>query len=150
MQRRLGAIAAAIGMVLTIIVNLLKLEELLGWPIAYWNVIFMVLVLIGFLAVYFSIEEIRKEIEGKVYGQVRKDIEALNLEGNEAIKGRIDDVSSGDANLIVLMDIEMGWKHGHGDLTGLFADRASGVPLNELMIRDCSQCGIPRNKKSRK
>lgn len=149
MQRRLGAIVAAIGMVLTIIVNLQELEELMGWPIAYWNVVFMVLVLIGFLAVYFSIEEIRKEIEEKVYQQVKKDIEGVKT--GEAIKGSLDSVSLSDRYLIIALSISMGINHKHGgDLVGLLADRASGVPLNELMTRECSVCGIPRNKKSKR
>jgi hypothetical protein len=149
MQRRLGAIVAAIGMVLTIIVNLLKLEELLGWPITYWNVVFMVLVLVGFLAVYFSIEEIKKEITEKVYQQMRKDIEVLKA--SEPLKGSLDSVSLADKYFIISLSIGMSINHVHGgDLQGLLADRASGVPLNELMTRECSICGIPRNKKSDK
>lgn len=141
-------ILEAINAVIAIIVNIQNLE-LPGLPIVYLNYIFIGLFFVGFLALYINNEKVKREIEQKVYEQVRKDIEVLNLKGNDVFKGRIDDVSSGDANLIVLMDIEMGWNHGHGDLTGLFADRASGFPLNELMARNCNQCGMPRNKKSK-
>jgi len=63
--------------------------------------------------------------------------------------GRLEDVSPADVDLILLMSIELAGKHGHNDLTGLLADRASGVPLNELKIKPCSQCGIPRNQNSK-
>jgi hypothetical protein len=141
-------ILEAINAIIAIIVNIEHLE-LAGLGVVYLNYIFIGLFVAGFLLLYINSEKVKKEIEHKVYAQVRKDIEALGLKGNEVLKGRIDDVSSGDRDLIVLMDIEMGWKHGHGDLTGLFADRASGVPLNELMARNCNQCGMPRNEKSK-
>jgi hypothetical protein len=123
--------------------------DLPGLPVVYLNYIFIGLFVAGFLALYINSENVKKEIEQKVYEQVRKDIEVLGLKGNGVLAGRMDDISSGDTDLILLMDIEMGWKHGHGDITGLFADRASGVALNELVARNCSQCGIPRNKKSK-
>lgn len=63
--------------------------------------------------------------------------------------GRLENISEGDAYLIIAMGIELGSKHGWNDLTGLLADRASGVPLNKLKTNPCSQCGIPRNKKGR-
>jgi len=63
--------------------------------------------------------------------------------------GRLEDVSPQDAKLILAMSIELASKHGYNDLTGLFADRANGVPLNELKTRPCSQCGIPRNQKGK-
>lgn len=147
MQRQLGATVAAIGMILSIMVNLLRLEEILGWPIASWNVVFMGLVLIGFLVVYFSIEGIRKEIEEKVYQQVRKDVERVVT--GKSIRGSLDSVSLSDRHFIIGLSVRMGINHKHGgDLQGLLADRASGVPLNELMTRECSICGIPRNRKS--
>jgi len=66
------------------------------------------------------------------------------------IAGRLEDVSPQDANLILLMSIDLEARHGHNDITALLADRASNVPLNELKTRLCSQCGIPRNQKSKK
>jgi hypothetical protein len=64
------------------------------------------------------------------------------------IAGRLDDVSQADSEFILAKSIELEAIHGHNDLLGLFADRASGVPLNELSTRPCTHCGIPRNQKS--
>jgi len=63
------------------------------------------------------------------------------------IAGRLEDISQGDALWIVARSIEMQTFHGHDDLLELLADRASGIPLNELMTKPCSRCGISRNKK---
>jgi len=35
--------------------------------------------------------------------------------------------------------------HGHLDLNGMLADRASGTPLNKLMSLKCSRRQQPRN-----
>ena len=59
--------------------------------------------------------------------------------------GRLEDISQGDALWIMARSIEMQASHGHNDLLELLADRASGVPLNELMTKPCSHCGVPRN-----
>lgn len=142
-------ILEAINAVIAIIFNIEQLD-LAGQRIVYLNYVFIGLFVAGLLALYINSEKVKKEIGQNVYEQVRKDIEVLGMKGKETLKGRMDDISPGDADLIVLMDIEMGWKHGHDDVTGLFADRASGVPLNELMGRNCSQCGMPRNKKSKR
>ena len=63
--------------------------------------------------------------------------------------GTLENVSPQDTRLILLMSIGVDSRHGYNDLTGLFADRASGVPLNELKTRPCSQCGIPRNQRGK-
>lgn len=104
----------------------------------------------------------QKEIIVKQNADITKlehDIELLRQERAEAIKpdlleklkatGRLEDISRGDALWIMGKTILMQTSHGHDDFWGLTADRASGVPLNELMARPCSQCGIPRNQKSK-
>lgn len=64
--------------------------------------------------------------------------------------GSIESVTAGDVSFIVSrLGIPMSWDHGHGDIEGLIADRASGIPLNELMQRACSRCGVPRNQGGR-
>ena len=63
--------------------------------------------------------------------------------------GRVEDISQGDIDVLFLMSIELEGRHGYNDCTGLLADRASGVPLNELKTRPCSQCGIPRNQRGK-
>ena len=75
--------------------------------------------------------------------------EAIKPDLLEKLKatGKLEDISPEEANLILAMSIELDSRHGYNDLTGLFADRASGIPLNELKTRPCSQCGIPRNQR---
>jgi hypothetical protein len=91
--------------------------------------------------------------------KLERDIEILRREYTETIKpeilkklkatGRLEDVSQEDSLWIVARGIEMQASHGYNDVMGLFADRASGVPLNELMTKPCSDCGVPRNQRGK-
>jgi hypothetical protein len=63
---------------------------------------------------------------------------------------KLGSVTSEDKKLIQLMAVNMKSVHGHMDLTGMVSDRANGMPLDELMLKECSKCGVPRNKKGRK
>lgn len=101
------------------------IPPLLGWPIVAGCVITAVAL-------------IRHGKRGRNLEQTR-----------ELITGRLEDVSPVESEFILAMSIELQSIHGYNDLTGLFADRASGVPLNELKTRPCSQCGIPRNQKGK-
>jgi hypothetical protein len=141
-------ILEAINTVIAIIVNVQRLE-LPGLPLGYSNYVFIGLFFLGFLAIYVNSEKMKRDIQDKVYEQVKKDIEVLKP--IEPLKGSLDSISSADRWFIVSLSIEMGLRHVHGgDLQGLLADRASGIPLNELMARNCSVCGIPRNNQSKK
>ena len=64
-------------------------------------------------------------------------------------EGSLDTVTAQDRLLIEAMAMDMIITHGHMDMLGLLADRASGIPLNELMTRNCSECGIPRNQRGK-
>lgn len=80
--------------------------------------------------------------------------EAIKTDLTEALEklkatGRVEGISQGDIDVILLMSIELEGRHGYNDFTGLLADRASGVPLNELKTRPCSQCGVPRNQRGK-
>lgn len=118
--------------------------------------IYTLIILLGFglsMMVWGIIEWARKT------RQQKQTIELLKQERTEAIKsdlfgklkttGRAEDISQGDIDVILLMSIELEGRHGYNDFTGLLADRASGVPLNELKTRPCSQCGIPRNQRGK-
>jgi hypothetical protein len=141
-------ILEVINAVVAIIVNGQRVE-LPGLPLGYSNYVFTGLFFIGFLAIYVNSERMKRDIRDKVYEQVKKDIEVLKP--IEPLKGSLDSISSADRWFIVSLSIEMGLRHVHGgDLQGLLADRASGIPLNELMARNCSVCGVPRNKQSKR
>jgi hypothetical protein len=88
-----------------------------------------------------------------VYGLVTNNSSLIGVKTRAKERPRIDggteNISPEDANLILAMSIELDSIHGYNDLTGLFADRASGIPLNELKTRPCSQCGVPRNQRGK-
>ena len=68
----------------------------------------------------------------------------------EPQEGSFDSVTTQDRQFIISqLAVPMIWQHGHMDIEGLLADRASGIALNKLLVRNCSQCGTPRNKKSK-
>jgi hypothetical protein len=79
----------------------------------------------------------------------REEVHRQEMVSIKPQKGSLDTVTSQDRMLITSMAMDMILKHGHMDLTGLLADRASGIPLNELMTRNCSDCGIARNRKGK-
>lgn len=66
--------------------------------------------------------------------------------------GSLNSVTTQDRQLILKMAIDMQIAHGHNDFIGMLADRASGVPLNKIMSRECSECndGSLRNKKAKR
>jgi len=84
----------------------------------------------------------------RAYRAKTKSREDSQLE-KPGITGKLEDVSPVESEFILAKSIELDAVHGHNDLLGLFADRASGVPLNELSTRPCSQCGIPRNQRGK-
>jgi hypothetical protein len=63
---------------------------------------------------------------------------------------KLREVTPQDKKAIELMDIRMTGTHGHMDLTGLLSDRASGIPLNDLIEKPCSKCGVQRNKRGKR
>ena len=111
------------------------MPPVIGWPVV------IVFVIIGIVLI----------IHGRRGNNVRqgKETDSLEAIANEPQAGSLDTVTRQDRLLIQGMAVSMITTHGHMDLIGLLADRASGIPLNELMTRNCSDCGIPRNQKSR-
>ena len=88
----------------------------------------------------------KAELHNSLLSELRR--EGKSVETVARLKGSLDDVPAQDKLLIQAMAIDMTIAHGHLDLDGLLADRASGIPLNELKQRPCSVCGIPRDRKS--
>jgi hypothetical protein len=122
--------------------------QLLGIPTEWWNIICLVVVFVGFIGLTLIYQRSENTIKQNIYAQVRQDIEK-ELKKIKPQEGSLNNVTSQDRALIKLMAFEMRWIHGHIDLHGLLADRASGVPLNELMGGNCQVCGMPRNRKSK-
>ena len=83
---------------------------------------------------------------GREQLEVNQSLSRLDIKKQD---GSIESVTEGDLAFLSGLMITMKWDHGHPDIEGLLADRASGVPLNELKTRNCSRCGVPRNKKGR-
>jgi len=101
----------------------------------------------GGLIVYGLIKEASKE-KLQVTEVITKENLTAILEKLKG-RGRLEDISPVEADLILAMSIELESTHGYNDITGLLADRASDVPLNELKARPCSHCGIPRNQRGK-
>jgi hypothetical protein len=131
-SEKYGIAIALIGMALAVTQGMTGvIPPLLGWPIVAGC-------LVAATALIIRGKRDRQEIGSQ---------ETANIKSR--ITGSLEGVSPEDANLIVAMGIEMEVMHGYNDITGLFADRASGIPLNELKTRPCSQCGIPRNQRGK-
>jgi hypothetical protein len=90
----------------------------------------------------------REGLRDSILSELRR--EGKSVKTITRLKGSLDDVPSQDKLLIQAMAMDMAIVHGHLDLDGLLADRASGIPLNELKRQPCSVCGVPRDRKSHK
>lgn len=113
-------------------INIFKL------PIPAWNIGALFVFVIGFIVLFMS----DKQLEDNIYKKV---IERVTENINQR-QGTAESITPKDMALLRLMTIKMARQHGHIDFEGLVADRASGVALNELITRNCSVCGKPRNQ----
>jgi hypothetical protein len=131
-SEKYGIAIALIGVAMAVIPGITgAIPPLLGWPIAAGC-------LIAATALIVRGKRGRQELNSRETASIKS-----------KIAGGLDGISPKDANLIFAMSIEIDVVHGYNDLTGLLADRASGVPLNELKTRPCSQCGVPRNQRGK-
>lgn len=131
-SEKYGIAIALIGMAMAVIQSMTGvIPPLLGWPIVAGC-------LIAATALIVRGKRGRQELSSQETASIKS-----------IIAGGLEGISPEAANLILAMSIEIDVVHGYNDLTGLFADRASGVPLNELKTRPCSQCGIPRNQRGK-
>ena len=142
-MRRAIFVLEAINAIVGLITNIPNLR-LFGLPVSTWNTIVFLVFVVGFVALFWSDKNLEKHIYNKVMTNITK-----SLETTKPQEGSLNSVSSQDRRLILSFSKEMIVQHGHMDFFGLLADRASGVPLNELMLKNCSICGEPRNKQSK-
>jgi len=138
---REGYFGLAVGL-LAIIAGVLQgmypvIPAIIGWPIV---------AILGFAAFVLCDIGIRKKEYEKTQNREVQHTQTRQI--IEPQKGSLDSVSSQDRQFIVLLATTMTHEHGHMDIQGLLADRASGIALNELMARNCSRCGCPRNDKT--
>ena len=127
---------------MTGIASLFGVDASLSLPIGF-GLMFLCFSIAQYLA-YRDLQNQKKEPlpSDSIIKEVRKVIEPQD--------GSFDSVTSQDRRFILSqLAMPMVWQHGHMDIGGLLADRASGIALNKLMVRNCSQCGIPRNKKAK-
>jgi len=143
-MKRTALALEIIGLVIEIVTNMMS-QGLLGLSKSDWNAIVFLILIGGFALLFWDSNSSEKHIKEMVVKEVKKIQDDFNPK-----EGTIESVTSEDREHIFRLLGDMIIIHGHGDLTGLMADRASTVPLNELMLRNCSRCGEPRNKKSNK
>jgi hypothetical protein len=92
--------------------------------------------------------ETSRKIQDTLSTQIKEELEPLKASIKLQVQeGNIESVSAQDKRFITSLTLGMTLRHGHLDLKGLLADRASGIALNKLMSRECSKCGLPRNRK---
>lgn len=140
-------ILEGINALMGIVANTFELSgsQLLGMGTIYWNIIAYILFFAGFVVILFNNEKIKREIQDKIYEQIKKDFAGIK-NPTKLQDGSLESVSQQDRLLISSFVIEMTTQHGHTDWQGLFADRASGIALNKLMFENCHKCGKPRNQ----
>ena len=131
------------GIILTVLQMMYPvIPHVVGWPLVG------VLAVVAFICLDIAIR--RKEYErisGVGYRETTESAETRTVTP-EPQEGSLDTVTGEDRRFIVSLCLEMAIQHGHIDFNGLLADRASGVPLNQLMSKECSVCGIARNLRS--
>jgi hypothetical protein len=131
-------IASLIGIYLN-----MENQGIFGLSMSVWNTIVFITLIIGFALLFWDDNNLEKRISTKVEEKVREIQETMKPK-----EGTIESITPQDHEIIRKWSMEMILNHGHDDNKGLLADRASGIRLNELMFRNCSLCGDPRNKQS--
>jgi hypothetical protein len=114
-------------------------------PIIGW----LIVAALGIAAFVLCAIGIRKEESERSEKQNREVGQTQERRVIEPQKGSLNNVTLQDRELIQSWALDMLFKHGHEDFKGLLADRASGIPLNELMSKNCSECESPRGQKSK-
>ena len=52
-----------------------------------------------------------------------------------------------DYGIVSSLSNQMTNKHGHTDSAGIESDYRSGIDTNDILKRDCTKCGKPRNQR---
>ena len=107
---------------------------------------FAIAIVLGIISICILVFRKRRKISKRTVNYQRQKplpLPAINYE-------KLDSVTAQDKKFIETMGIRMMGTHGHEDLLGMMSDRANGVPINDLMSKVCSKCGIPRNRRGRK
>lgn len=143
-MKRFALVLEIIGLVIEIVTNMMS-QALFGLSKSDWNVIVFLILICGFALLFWDDNNLEKRISAKLSEKVREIQETMKPKD-----GTLESVTPKDWDIIKRWSMEMIHNHGHDDNKGLLADRASGVDLNELMSKNCSRCGKPRNKKSNK
>ena len=92
-----------------------------------------------FIAGFLTYHDLRKEVQVAI----DKPITVVKNVLQSKRKMRHDD-------WIVKMDLcsQMYEKHGHSDDSGIVKDILDGIDTNEILQRNCTKCGKPRNQES--
>jgi hypothetical protein len=132
-SEKYGIAIALLAMALAVVQGMTgTIPPLLGWPVVAGCVIAAVALIIH--------GRQERNVEQK---QGLNSQEAISIKPQE---GSLDTVTMQDRLFIDSLAIHMIIPHGHMDKLGLLADRAKGIPLNELIAMPCSECGQPRDK----
>jgi hypothetical protein len=108
-----------------------------------WILITYAVFMVGLIVFFATDKTYWEKVYDKVLTKVKDDLSKIKQQ-----KGTVESISLEDREFIYHLHSDMELRHGHSDIFGLTADRASGVLLNNLIVRECTRCGMPRNEKS--
>ena len=139
-MKRFALVLEIIASIIGIVTNIRSIG-LFGLSLSTCNVIVFLGFILGFALLFWDDNNLEKRISTKVEDKVRE----ITMKPKE---GTLESITPQDWEIIRKWSMEMILNHGHDDNKGMLADRASGILLNELMLRNCLKCGEPRNVKS--
>jgi len=141
-MKRTALVLEIIASLIGIITNMRSMG-FLGLSLPTCNAIVFFALIVGFALLFWDDNNLEKRISSKVDEKITEIIKTMKPKD-----GTLESITPQDWEIIRKWSLEMILNHGHDDNKGLLADRASGVLLNELMLKNCSKCGEPRNTKS--
>ncbi len=136
MKKRLGYVIMVVGGLISIGFNVYAAFELaqVGFPTPIWTAIGLFLFFVGVFAVLHYQSNEKEQVTSS-------NISGITLRPKSRLGG------NGLAVTINLKS-QMHRIHGHDDIWGIQSDYLNGIDTNEILKRNCTVCGKPRNQSS--
>jgi len=137
MRKRLGYVAMIIGALTGIGFNIRDAYELsqIGFPTPIWTAIGLFLFFVGTFAVVHY-----KSVENK---------QALSTSTPGIVLRPKNKLRENDFPVLMNLNDQMLAIHGDDDLWGIQLDYLNGIDTNEILKRNCTVCGKPRNQRGK-
>lgn len=133
MKKRIGWIVVVLGTVIGVVSNINDAYQFVnaGLPTQVYTAVGFVLVLIGFIAV-----------------MTYKEDNKVIVNGNRTVSSPSPKKSFTLNEVMALGNLksQMQKVHGKSDDVGIDTDYRNNVDINDILKRDCTECGMPRNE----